>query len=163
MQAFSPFNLADAPAASVHREGPALRRHLCRIAHALKLDEPALHWQFVSHIDAAKSYWDAHGGCFKDAWAHACLHSADARPTKTLEKVILCWLVTSCSSSGVEQNFSKGAFGFQDRQLASDMQHERSTHRLLLYDGPVLSLVTGAQRVWRHGGTALASATRVAL
>eukprot|EP00974_Lingulodinium_polyedra_P087985 8532086-Lingulodinium_polyedra.AAC.1 len=64
----------------------------------------------------------------------ACNRWANAR-RETLT-AILCELATCCSTSGVEQNFSRGAWGFQDRQLVSDMQHERSTHRLLLYDGP---------------------------
>ena len=109
VQAFSPFNVSDAPAAAVHRQGPELRRHLCRLAHALGLDEPSLHWEHVSHMDATKSLGAGTDVAHKEAWNMACARSSD--PKSSLDTVISAWLATICSSSGVEQNFSKGAWG----------------------------------------------------
>ena len=150
VQAFAVFNLSDEPAARAPRERATLRRHLCRIAHALQLDAPALHWEFTSHYGDARAHFIQHGGSSKASWIRTCTKSNGKRPNTNLEKAILCWLVTSCSTSGVEQNFSKGAWGFTDRQLSYGIAHERSTHRLLLYDGPIKDIIEGAQRVWKH-------------
>ena len=147
VQSFAVFNLSDEPAALAQRHGPALRRHLCRIAHALKLEESALHWEFTSHLGDACAHFREHGGSFKKSWIRVCMKSNGKRPNTNLENAILCWLATSCSTSGVEQNFSKGAWGFNDRQLSCGIARERATHRLLLYDGPVDVLIEGAQRV----------------
>ena len=43
------------------------------------------------------------------------------------------WVKVPGSGSGVEQNFSKGAWGFNVRQLKSDLSHERNSPRVLLY------------------------------
>ena len=147
LQAFSPFNLSGEPAAIVDRGGPQLRRHLARLAHALQLDERALHWEYVTLLEAAISHHAEHGGTYKAAWSIVCLQAAG--PKRNIEKVILTWLATSASSSGVEQDFSKGAFVFNNRQLKSDLQHERSSHRVALYNGSTERLLAGAQRVWR--------------
>ncbi len=150
VQAFAVFNLSDEPAVLAQRQGATLRRHLCRIAQALKLEEPALHWEFTSHLEDVCAHFREHGGSFKKSWIHVCTKSNGNCPNTNLEKAILCWLTTSCSTSGVEQNFSKGAWGFNDRQLSCGMAHERATHRLLLYDGPIDVIIEGAQRVWKH-------------
>ena len=148
VQAYSPFSLSTAPAAAAHRQGPDLRRHLCRLAHALGLDEPSLHWEYVSHLDAATSLYAGTDVTHKEAWSMACAQSSDLK--SNLETVISAWLATVCSSSGVEHNFSKGAWGYSCRQLKASVQHERSTHRVLLYDGPFDILIRGAQKCWRR-------------
>ncbi|CAK0864262.1 unnamed protein product [Prorocentrum cordatum] len=98
----------------------------------------------VVEINAEFPEWE-----FAQAFAVFNL-SDEPRPNTNLEKAILGWLATSCSTSGVEQNFSKGAWGVNDRQLSGGIAHERSTHRLLLHDGPIDDLIEGAQRVWKH-------------
>lgn len=150
VQSFSPFNLEDTEFARAHREGPTLRRHLCRIARVLNIPEPELHWEFVTHLAVAQSNLKEFGGSFKSAWCKACSASSGVRPNKHLEAALMCWLATCCSTSGVECNFAKGDYGFRDKQLTSDSQHERSTHRVLLYAGNVSKMVAGAQHVWRR-------------
>ena len=105
-------------------------------------------WEYVSHLDAAKSLGAGTDVTHKEAWSMACARSSD--PKSNLETVISAWLATICSSSGVEQNFSKGAWGYNCRQLKASVQHERSTHRVLLYDGPLDSLIKGALKCWRR-------------
>ncbi len=117
LQAFSAFHLWDHPAATPHQKGQLLQRHLARIAQALKLPAPSLHWEFVSHQLEAKQHYMEKGCTFKEAWAYVCSKSAVARPKINLEEATLCWYATSCSTSGVEQDFSKGMWGFKDRQI----------------------------------------------
>ena len=148
VQAFSPFNLSTKPAALAHRQGPNLRRHLHRLAHALGLAEPSLHWEYLAHLDSARSLFAGTDVAHKQAWSMACERSSG--PKSNLETVISAWRATICSSSGVEQNFSKGAWGYNCRQLKASVQHERSTHRVLLYDGPSDILFKGARKCWRR-------------
>ena len=48
--------------------------------------------------------------------------------------------------------FLKGRMGFHVNQLKSELPHETSTHRVLLYDGPSDPLFCDAQKVWRRSG-----------
>ena len=108
---FSVFHLPDdLPENPAGQMSGAVAEKLKRLAKFFHVNEPSLMKQFVDVQALAGRYKTMKGATSREAWRLAIEHVGDMQsnlhPIKSLLPPLHAWLGWSCSTSGVEQNFS---------------------------------------------------------
>ncbi|CAL1126474.1 unnamed protein product [Cladocopium goreaui] len=143
IQAYDIFNLGGL---SNHSE-----KHLRILAHAFKLDERQLEEQWKDMYPRAQLAFRVQVGKLKDSTAKGLARQANkeawketiasmaahhatqkAHPTNVLRTCLENYFVCTPSTSGVEQNFSKGAYNFTKQRHHALASHEELVLKLFV-------------------------------
>eukprot|EP00438_Fugacium_kawagutii_P035753 Skav229347 [mRNA] locus=scaffold2596:465700:472220:+ [translate_table: standard] len=142
-QAFDVFDLRGAKTA-----GETLDAHLKLLAHACKVDFDELKCEWQNWYPRAQCLFKTQSDCLidkfsksmgrdanKDAWRLAVEKFATRRashPMKALREVLLQYFVCTSSTSGIEQNFSKGQAKYAKNRHHALAQHEELVLKLYI-------------------------------
>ena len=157
---FSVFHLPDdLPENPAGQLSGAVAEKLKRLAKFFHVNEPSLVKQFVDVQALAGRYKTRKGASSREAWRLAVEHVGDMQsnlhPIKSLLPPLHAWLGWSCSTSGVEQNFSCLKSLLSDCQGLCDSR-VRDVLMLVTHKGSTKdmeSVVRKARLIWsKHFG-----------